>query len=174
MQEFRLLSKSQYEAYPREKYAEALNRKIELWRKLNPLASERNLARRADIEVSSTYPGYDKNALIDGAAAGYPQHPKNEWASNKEKVGAWVRYSWKGGVKVGKIWLFDRPYHNENIKAVLIKFSDGTEFKTGELPNIEGRGLELSFPARKVDWIEFKIVEVGRSANCGFSEIAVF
>lgn len=174
LQEFRLLSKSQYESYPREKYAEALDKKIELWRKLNPLTSEKNLARKADIEVSSTYAGYDKNALRDGVAAGYPQYPKHEWASNKEKVGAWVRYSWENEVKVGKIWLFDRPHHSENVKAVSIKFSDGTEFKTGELPNIEGRGLELSFPARKVNWIEFKIVEVGRSANCGFSEIAVF
>ena len=141
---------------------------------VKPAYFGKNLARKADIEVSSTCAGYDKNALRDGVAAGYTQYPKYEWASNKEKVGAWVRYSWENEVKVGKIWLFDRPHHSENVKAVSIKFSDGTEFKTGEPPNMEGRGLELSFPARKVDWIEFKIVEVGRSANCGFSEIAVF
>ncbi|MFN2396648.1 MAG: hypothetical protein ABR597_13280, partial [Bacteroidales bacterium] len=85
-----------------------------------------------------------------------------------------VRLSWDKKINASKIWLFDRPTHNEHIIAGGIKLSDGATFYIGELPNAEYAGKEISFPTKEIEWMEFVVLGVGRGKNIGLSEIAVF
>jgi len=97
-----------------------------------------------------------------------------EWASDGQTIGAKVLLSWDKKIKVGKLWLFDRPTHNEHIIAGGIKLSDGTTVYMGDLPNAEYAGKEMSFPTKEIEWMEFVVLGIGRGKNIGLSEIAVY
>ena len=56
--------------------------------------SEKNVARKAKVEVSSCYPGYHAEGAMDGVVGGFPDDTANEWASKEEKEGAWIKLSW--------------------------------------------------------------------------------
>jgi hypothetical protein len=110
----------------------------------------------------------------DGLIAGFPDHKENEWASKGQKAGAWVRLEWDKEIKVSKIWLFDRPTISEQVLAGGLTFSDGTTIRVGELPNAEYSGKQITFPGKKIRWLEFTVLGVGRASNIGLAEIAVF
>jgi len=174
LQEIQLLSKQQLADYPAEENAKQLGEATARWERENPLTSTHNLALRANVVSSSTHPDYDHNAVIDGVVGGYPHSPENEWASDKQTAGATIRLSWSESVAASKIWLFDRPSHNEHILAGELTLSDGTVIEVSELPNSEYAGREIAFGTKKLDWIEFEVQRVGRATNIGLAEIAVF
>ncbi len=174
LQEFNFLTQKMYENYPKEKNKLELAEKLRNWEETNPLTSQSNLALKSRVTVSSTADGYSANAVIDGIVDGFPNNSDNEWASDGQTVGAKVRLSWDNKIEVGKIWLFDRPTHNEHIIAGGIKLSDGTTMYIGELPNAEYAGKEISFPTKEIEWMEFVVLGVGRGNSIGLSEIAVF
>lgn len=98
----------------------------------------------------------------------------HEWASDNETTGAKIRLTWKEKIAVSKIWIFDRPSHNEHVKGAIIYFSDDTSIKIGELPNSEYAAKEITFPTKDISWLEFEVEKVGRAKNIGFTENAVF
>ena len=75
----------------------------------NPLLAEKNVARKAKVEVSSCYPSYRGEGATDGVVGGFPNDITKEWASNAEKAGAWIKLSWDKPQKIDRVWLFDRP-----------------------------------------------------------------
>lgn len=175
LQEIRFLNKKEFKNYPYEKNENDLARKVDQWTANNPLTSSKNLALKAKVSVSSVFEGYDPNAVKDGVAKGFPLSPKNEWASKEQTRGSWVRLTWDDEIEVKRIWLFDRPTHNEHILSGGIRMSDGTLVPVGEIPNVEEKGLEITLDTpRKVKWIEFVVTGVGRCKSSGLSEFAVF
>ena len=71
--------------------------------------------------------------------------------------------------------LYDRVDTADNVLAGTLSFSDGSTVKTGELPDDGRQGLEVRFPARRVNWLVFAVDQVKPgSPNIGLSEIAVF
>lgn len=173
LQEMRFLNKKQLDTYPYAENRKELEKRQQEWDRQNPLTSKENLALQAGVWVSSVAEGTNAKGVNDGVAEGFPGHAENEWASN-QTVGATVRLSWNKKVKVGKIWLFDRPYQYEQILSGGLKMSDGTLIELGPLSNIEGEGLEVTFEPREVEWIEYVVLGVGRSTHAGLSEFAVF
>lgn len=142
----------------------------------DPLKQATNIAPQAMIEVSSTHTGYRAEGVIDRAVGGYPDDINQEWASKGETLGAWVRLSWTRPQMIRKIWLFDRPNKLDQITGGTITFSDGSTIKLDRaLPDTTGKGVEISFDARTVDWLKFTITAVKPdSPNIGLAEIAVF
>ena len=65
----------------------------------NPLLTEKNIARKAKVEVSSCYPDYRGEGAIDGIVGGFPNDISKEWATNGEKAGAWIKLSWDGAAE---------------------------------------------------------------------------
>ncbi|MBI5685888.1 MAG: glycoside hydrolase family 127 protein [Verrucomicrobia bacterium] len=142
---------------------------------LRALQGDANLARKARVEVPSTAPRYDARALIDGVAEGYPDNLTAEWASKGGGVGTKVKLSWAEPVKVGSVWLFDRPNPADHVCAARLSFSDGSTAQVGEFPNDGATPFKLSFPEKAISWMEVVITKVGpRNKNAGFAEIAVF
>ncbi|MGA2498738.1 MAG: hypothetical protein ABSH20_13420, partial [Tepidisphaeraceae bacterium] len=74
-----------------------------------PLVSVNNIARIAQVTVSSTYDGYSPAGLTDGIVDGFPGRTEHEWASKGEQKGAFVKLTWTEEQKVSRVWLFDRP-----------------------------------------------------------------
>ena len=139
------------------------------------LKSHANLARKAEVMVSSTSKGYQRNALIDGVAEGFPRNQAAEWASNHGGVGTKVKLVWEMPEEVGSLWLFDRPNESDQVCGAKITFSDGSTVEVGELPNDGATPFRLKFPAKIITWLEVTITKVGpKTKNVGFSEIAVF
>jgi len=143
---------------------------------LDPLKGATNIAPAATVEVSSTYAGYRAEGVIDQAVGGYPGATNQEWASQGETQGAWVRLSWDQPRRIRKVWLFDRPNRLDQITGGTIAFSDGSTVKLDRaLPDTAGRGVEISFDAKTVDWLKFAVTAVKPdSPNIGLAEIAVF
>jgi hypothetical protein len=174
LQQFRFLNKSELENYPYEKNREKLEGKRKIWSENNPITSSSNKALIARVSTSSVESGYHAKGVNDGLIAGFPVHQENEWASKGQKAGAWVRLEWDTEIKVSKIWLFDRPTISEHVMAGGLTFSDGTTMLVSELPNAEYSGKQISFPGKKIKWLEFTVLGVGRASNIGLAEIAVF
>jgi hypothetical protein len=141
----------------------------------NPLMTERNIARRARVEVSSCYAGYRAEAATDGIVDGFPNDATKEWASNGEAVGAWIRLSWEQPQTFSRIWLFDRPNTLDQVAGGTLEFSDGSEIKLAKpLPDTATRGLEISFPPKSASWVKLTVTAVKEgSPNVGLAEFGV-
>jgi hypothetical protein len=142
----------------------------------DPLRSARNIAGQARMMVSSTYEGYRAEAVVDKVVGGYPGNTSAEWASNGEKAGAFIRLTWNAPQAIDKIWLFDRPNtHADQVLAGRLEFSDGSSMSVGALPDDAASALEITFPLKRVAWIEFHVTSVKpETLNAGLAEIAVF
>ncbi|MCC6125870.1 MAG: hypothetical protein IT426_12960 [Pirellulales bacterium] len=141
----------------------------------NLLLSAQNVARKAKVEVSSCYPGYRSEGATDGIVGGFPRDNANEWASNGEKAGAWIKLSWADPPKIDRVWLFDRPNALDRITAGTLEFSDGGKIELEKpLPDDAASGVEIAFPARTAAWVKFTVTGVKKdSPNIGLAEIGV-
>jgi len=156
-------------AFPEAKGAKALEAQTQA------LKSELNLARSAKVTASTSAKSSPPEALVDGAAQGFPENPAAEWSSSRETTGAKVKLTWAKPVTIEDVWLFDRPNEKDQVQAAWINFSDGTSAMVGELPNDGTAPFQLNFPEKIVTWMEVIITRVGqKTMNAGFSEIAVF
>jgi hypothetical protein len=145
-------------------------------KKPNPLLSEKNVARKAKVDVSSCYPSYRGVGAIDGVVGGFPNDTSKEWAANGEKASAWIKLRWDKPQNVDRVWLFDRPNSLDQITGGTLEFSDGSTIKLEKpLPDTAMRGVEVFFSARTVSWVKFTVTNVKKDTpNVGLAEIAVF
>ena len=142
----------------------------------DPLRSDKNLARKATVTVTSVYDGYTAEAAIDGVVDGFPQDTSAEWAAREETTGAMIRLSWDEPQTVGRIWLFDRPNTSvDQVTAGRLVFSDGTTLPVGPLPDDATAAREVTFNPKTINWLTFIVTEVKpKTQNAGVSELAVF
>ena len=128
-------------------------------------------ALHATAEASSG----NATGAIDGHVGGYPGDRAQEWTSQSEKAGAWIKLTWPQPIKATAIWLYDRPNPHDHVLAGTLEFDDGTKMDVKALPNDAKQPLELTFPAKSVHWIKFTVTQVSPDTeNTGLSEIAVF
>jgi len=141
----------------------------------SPLAGRENVARTAQIEVSSVYDGYDAKGAIDGVIGGFPGSTAEEWASKGETKGAWIKLTWASPQTVRRIQLFDRPNSLDQIITGKLEFSDGTALElTQPLPDGAGQGVEVSFEPKTITWVRFTVTAAKTSSpNIGLAELAV-
>ncbi|HEV3273018.1 MAG TPA: TIM-barrel domain-containing protein [Candidatus Methylacidiphilales bacterium] len=129
-----------------------------------------DLALKATAEASSG----NAAGAIDGKIGGYPNDRSQEWTSNGEREGAWIKLSWSNPVNAQAIWLYDRPNPNDQILAGTIEFDDGTKMDVGALPNDGSLPFEVTFPAKSIHWVKFTVTKVSSTTeNIGLSEMAV-
>ena len=142
----------------------------------DPLRSDKNLARKTTVTVTSVYDGYTAEAAIDGVVDGFPQDTSAEWAAREETTGAMIRLSWDEPQTVGRIWLFDRPNTSvDQVTAGRLVFSDGTTLPVGPLPDDATAAREVTFDPKTINWLTFIVTEVKpKTQNAGLSELAVF
>jgi hypothetical protein len=150
--------------------------KLQSQQEEDPLKSDKNVAQKASVTVSSTHGGYKAEGVIDGVVGGYPEDTAAEWASDGEKASALVRLRWDSPQRVDRVWLFDRPNtHADQVTSGLLVFSDGATLNVGELPDDASAAKEISFPAKEVTWLMFVVNSVKpETLNIGLAEIAVF
>ena len=139
------------------------------------LNSPANIARDAEVTVSSTHPDYSAGGAVDGVVGGYPDHIEREWASRGERNTAMIRLTWSTPQTVNRVLLFDRPNDLDQITSGMLVFSDGSTISTGALPDNAQKGLEISFEPKTVRWLIFAVNGTKPSTqNIGLAEIAVF
>ena len=134
--------------------------------KPNPLLAEKNIARKAKVEVSSCFPGYRGEGATDGVVDGYPTDITKEWAANDETAGAWIKLSWDKPQKIDRVWLFDRPTTLDQLTGGTLEFSDGSTIKLEKpLPDTAAKGLEISFPPKSVTWVKLTVTDVKKDSR---------
>jgi len=136
-----------------------------------------NIAPEGRVEVSSVFPEqggqcYQGSRAIDGVVSGYPVAPCNEWATNGEKAGAWLKITFTTPRHINQVVLYDRPNLYDHILEGTLSFSDGTTLRTGALPN-DGSARKFVFKPKIVQWIQFT-VDRADGPNTGLAEIEVY
>lgn len=133
-----------------------------------------NIALIADVTASSETSKYGQTAdkAIDGVVEGYPRHGGNEWASNGELNGAWIKLNWSKSHVINKVVLADRPNDVDHIISGTLTFSDGSTVKVGELPN-DGTPLSININKNNITWVKFT-VDTAKGHNVGLAEIEVY
>jgi hypothetical protein len=134
-----------------------------------------NLAPLAQIQASSTYPGYSVDGAVDGIVdppeAGFTMR---EWAAHAEGQGAFLRFQWREPVRLGRLVLFDRPTDTDQVTAVRVLFDDGRFMDLGPLPDDAAEGLDVRFEERTVKGLTLLITGVkDGTGNAGFAEVAL-
>jgi hypothetical protein len=167
LQEVKLLNPAMYQQYKKKQ-----NQRHQK----DPLKSNSNIARKATVTASSTYKGYTAEAAIDGIVGGYPEDISAEWASNGEKASATLRLNWDKPQIINRVWLFDRPNtHADQVTGGKLVFSDDSTINVGQLPDDASAAKEITFPPKKVTWLQFVVSAVKpQTQNIGLAEIAVF
>jgi hypothetical protein len=139
------------------------------------LHSPANIARNAEVTVSSTHTDYSANGAVDGVVGGYPDQIEHEWASRGERDTAMIRLSWSTPQTIDCVQLFDRPNDLDQVTSGMLIFSDGSTISTGALPDNARQGLDISFAPKTVQWLIFAVNRTKPGTlNIGLSEIAVF
>jgi hypothetical protein len=135
-----------------------------------------NLAPLAAVTASSDNPadGQQATKAVDGVVDGWPGDYTREWATNRERAGAWIRLSWSTSYLVDRIVLHDRPNSNDRVTGGTLKFSDGTTVSVGSLDN-GGAGNTVTFTPRSITNVTFTVTSVSAATlNIGLAEIAVY
>lgn len=142
----------------------------------NFLNSPDNLALIANVKSSSNYEGYRAKGATDGQVGGYPDNITEEWASNGERNGAWLKLTWDNTQEIGRIILFDRPTIQDRVIGGRLEFSDGSSIPLkAALKDDATRGLVIEFAPKKVTWVKFTVDKVhSATRNIGLSEMGVF
>ncbi|GAA6005970.1 hypothetical protein JCM11491_004076 [Sporobolomyces phaffii] len=116
---------------------------------------------------------------VDGWVDGYKEdgsgNYEQEWASNGEKVGAWLNLVWNSPVTFNQLVLFDRPNLDDQVTAANITFSDGSFVPVGTLFN-DGTATYLNLSSSVTTTsLHFAVTGVSASTgNVGLSEIEIF
>jgi hypothetical protein len=129
--------------------------------------------------TGSSYQGCSPPAkVIDGIKNGLPNpYPAqcNEWASNHEGAGAWVKLAYSSPQDVRSVVLNDRPNLNDQVTAGTLSFDDGRTVSFGALDNA---GANTTVPVPGGDVTQSVTMTVtGVSAtttSVGLSEMAPF
>ncbi len=136
-----------------------------------------NIAPEGRVEVSSVFPEqggqcYQGSRAVDRVVAGYPAAPCNEWATNGERTGAWLKITFATARHINQVILYDRPNLDDHILEGTLSFSDGTTLHIGELPN-DGSARKAVFEPKTVQWVQFTVDWAG-GPNTGLAEIEVY
>jgi hypothetical protein len=134
-----------------------------------------NVAPFATIAASSTHPECTVDGAVDATVAPV-ENPDNasEWAAHAEGPGAWIRFTWRTPVDVGRVILFDRPNALDQVTSVRGIFADGAFFDVGPLPDDAAEGVDVRLDARKTQSLTLVITGVKEgTVNPGFAEVAL-
>jgi alpha-glucosidase (family GH31 glycosyl hydrolase) len=139
-----------------------------------PIGGADNVALQAHAVASSSENGHTPAAAIDGIAEGYPINPAAEWSTGEETTGATLTLTWDTPQAINQIALYDRPNTVDQVTSGVITFSDGSTLDVGALPDDGSTPLSLSFPAKTITSLTFKVTGVKESTeHTGLAEIVV-
>jgi len=133
--------------------------------------TEVNVAPEAMITVSSTHQYFRPTGMVDGVVdpgCGIGA----EWATDGEYNTATARLTWNEPQLVDRVRLYDLPNLIDQVTGATLVLSTGLSIPIGELPNDAKKGVEIGFPACKIDWLMVVITKARTSTrNIGLSEI---
>jgi LmbE family N-acetylglucosaminyl deacetylase len=135
-----------------------------------------NVGLQATVTASSETPATLQYATkaVDGVIDGYPGDYTKEWATNGEKVGAWLNLTWPVSQTINQIVLYDRPNSDDQITGANLIFSDGSVISAGGLNN-NGSPVTINFAPKTITSVRLNITSVSSTTiNVGLSEIQVF
>jgi hypothetical protein len=127
------------------------------------LVPKADLARAAEVSVSSEQSGFAAAHAIDG-------NRSTEWASTDRHP--WIVLRWKEPLQVGRLVLCDRADPANKAQGGKVLFSDGSTLDVDDIPP-GGAPCEVRFRSRTVRWLRLDLFSA-RGRNPGLAEIEVY
>ena len=143
------------------------------------LENSKNLALSATATASSeTEFGLAANVndgVVGGVVeGGIPNVPSNEWVSDGESNGAWVKLTWDTPQEISQVVLYDRLNTLDQLTGGVLVFSDGSFMRFNGLKNT-GAAKSLAFDTKTVDSVTVQLTVVSKKTiAAGLAEIAVY
>lgn len=139
--------------------------------------AETNVARTARPTVTASEEDLEvkayAQAAVDGSPRGWPGNPTREWATIRQRAGAWIQLTWPVPVTIDRVVLYDRPNADDRVRGGRLTFSDGSSVTVGSLDNAGG-ATEVTFTSRTVTSLRFAVTSVSSSTYAaGLAEIEV-
>lgn len=131
----------------------------------------------ATVTASSAATGAEQFAskAVDGLVGGYPFDYRLEWASNREKAGAWIRLTWPQAMTIDRVQLFDRPGPNDQMTGAILSFSDGSTVSVPSLQNDAVIGTTVTFAPFATTSVTVTATGASSSTkSVGLAELVVF
>ena len=122
-----------------------------------------NLAKTAEVTVSSEQKGFPKANAIDGDCT-------TEWGG--EEKYPWIKLEWKEPVRVGRIVFRDRVHSVGKAQGGKLLFSDGVTLDVDDIPH-GGAPREVRIEPKTVTSLRFDLFSA-IGANPGLAEIEVY
>jgi LmbE family N-acetylglucosaminyl deacetylase len=135
-----------------------------------------NIAPQATVLASSQNSADSQLAIkaVDGVISGYPGDYTREWATQGQRVDAWIELRWAAPMVISRVVLYDRPNSNDHITGATLTFSDGSSVTVPALNN-NGTASFVNFAPKTVISIRLTTTSVAAaSENIGLSEFEVF
>ncbi|MEV0720008.1 hypothetical protein [Asanoa sp. NPDC050611] len=139
-------------------------------------ADGENLALAATATAISSAAGYTPAGANDGVIPVITT-PADEWASNEQQNGVWLRLTWSSPQTLSQVKLYDRSFtFTSNILGGTLSFSDGSTVSVGALPEDGQTPATVNFAARSVTWVQFTVTAVtpGSWAAVGLAEFEAY
>jgi hypothetical protein len=124
-----------------------------------------NIAPLATVTVSSNAAAGAGVGVADGVV------DAQEWVTEKETGGAWIRLAWESPAAISEVSLYDRASPADNVLRGHLEFEDGSTISVPALPRA-GTPWRAAFPAKTVRWVEFHI-DSAEGAVTGLAEMMV-
>ena len=133
-----------------------------------------NVAPEAKVRASSQTQDSPAAGAIEGQVGGYPQVRAQEWSSDSERDGAWLRLTWETPQTIDRVLLFDRMNADDQVLAGELQFDDGPAVPFGELPNDGMKPQDVKCASRKTKVLTIRLTRVSEATkNIGLAEIVV-
>lgn len=126
------------------------------------------------MTVSSYANQQGGDRAIDNRIGGYPGDYTQEWVTNKQTTGAWLKLTWSSPQTFNRVVLYDRVNVRDQITGGTLTAADGSSVQTGALKN-DGTATIVDFGTITTTTVMFKVTAVSStSTNVGLAEIQVF
>jgi hypothetical protein len=103
-----------------------------------------------------------------------PRSLFSQWASKRQRVGAWIKLTWTSPVTFNQIVLYDRPNLADQVLDATLTFSDGKQVSTGALEN-DGSANYINISTVSTTSVVFKVTAVsGTTTSVGLSELQLY
>lgn len=134
-----------------------------------------NVAKEAEVSVSSTKQPYRKQALTDGEIGLYERYERYEWSSDEGK-NAWIKFFWSKPQKVKFILLYGSAVQNRKIKSGSIVLNEDPKETISNInfPSDPGEPALVQFSVEKdIHSLKFVINDNNSNEIAGMSEIVI-
>ncbi|MDD4077726.1 MAG: glycoside hydrolase family 43 protein [Bacilli bacterium] len=133
------------------------------------------ISKDANIEISSTLEGFNKNGINDGEVVYSAKNERYQWVANDSIEKSYVKISWDKEQTIYSIYIYQPLTVKYRSSKINIEFSNDYKVNDVTLSQFIGEPSIIIFNEVKAGWVKVTVAESGfGQQNFGLNEIMIF